>query len=101
MSFALPGDMPGAERERILAAELTRGRELLAEGKIKAIWRIPGGLRNAGIWEAADATELHDVIASLPLFRWSSVEVIALAEHPLSKGVSDTSTHSAGRALGQ
>ena len=33
------------------AAELERGRELRQAGSIEAIWRIPGGLRNVGIWQ--------------------------------------------------
>jgi muconolactone D-isomerase len=83
---ALPTEMSEGERERILAAELARGRELVAAGKIKAIWRIPGGLENVGIWEVEDATELHGLLESLPVYRWISVGVTALAEHPLSSG---------------
>jgi muconolactone D-isomerase len=79
----LPGEMAHAERERLLADERRRGRELVAAGAIRSIWRIPGGLRNVGIWEAPDATALHDLIASLPLYPWLAVEVTALAEHPL------------------
>ncbi len=79
----LPGDMAGAARERLLADELRRGRELVEAGAIRSIWRIPGGLRNVGIWEAPDATALHELIASLPLYPWIATEVVPLAEHPL------------------
>lgn len=78
--------MPASEREQVLRAELERGRELVASGAIQHIWRVPGGLRNVGIWEASDATELHGLIASLPLFNWLDVEVTPLAEHPLKPG---------------
>lgn len=81
----LPYGLPDSERERLLAAELERGRELREAGSIKAIWRIPGGLRNVGIWEAEDATELHQLIASLPLYPFISAEVTALAQHPLDR----------------
>jgi muconolactone D-isomerase len=80
----LPGDMPAAEREQLLAAELTRGRELVAAGTIAAIWRVPGAIRNVAIWNVADASELHDLIASLPLFAWLSADVTPLAKHPAS-----------------
>jgi muconolactone D-isomerase len=83
IAVALPPELPDAEREALLAAELARGRELLAAGAIKDIWRIPGGLRNVGVWVAADATELHGLIASLPVYRWLTAKVTALAEHPL------------------
>lgn len=66
-----------AERER------ERGLELRRAGIIREIWRVAGRQANVGIWEAADATELHAAIASLPAFRWVDVHVTALARHPL------------------
>ncbi|HZV72251.1 MAG TPA: muconolactone Delta-isomerase family protein [Conexibacter sp.] len=84
IQITLPPDMDGDGRASLLAAELARGQELVAAGAIVAIWRIPGGLRNVGVWEAADATELHELISSLPLFRWLSADVTALADHPLA-----------------
>lgn len=85
IDVTLPGSMPDDERRELLDAELRRGRELFASSAIRDIWRIPGGLRNVGIWEARDATELHDLIASLPLYNWLTVEVTPLAEHPLTR----------------
>jgi muconolactone D-isomerase len=79
----LPGNLPDSERSELLEAELERGRELVDAGVITAIWRIPGALRNVGIWEATDATELHEHLTSLPLFRWLTAEVTPLADHPL------------------
>jgi muconolactone delta-isomerase len=35
-----------------------------------------------GLWEAADATVLHEALASLPMFPWMDVTVEALATHP-------------------
>lgn len=81
----LPDRLSDAERDSLLAAELKRGRELVDSGAIRAVWRIPGGLRNVGIWDAPDATALHDMIASLPLYRWLTAEVIPLADHPLGR----------------
>jgi muconolactone D-isomerase len=81
----LPPTLPEAERTALIEAERRRGRELVDSGAIRMIWRIPGGMRNVGIWEAPDATELHDLLSSLPLYPWFSAEVTALAEHPLSR----------------
>jgi muconolactone D-isomerase len=81
----LPGTLTQAERAELLAAELERGRELVERGVIAAIWRIPGALRNVGVWEAANATELHEHLTSLPLFPWLTTEVTPLAEHPLQQ----------------
>jgi muconolactone D-isomerase len=85
IDVALSPDMAADRRAELVRAEHERGLELRRQGTIKRIWRIPGGLRNAGIWEAADATVLHDAIASLPLYPWLRVEVTPLAVHPLEK----------------
>jgi len=79
----LPLTLDPVAREQLLARELERGRELRASGAIVDIWRIPGGLRNVGVWEAADATALDGMLASLPLFPYLEAEVTALARHPL------------------
>jgi muconolactone D-isomerase len=84
IEVALPPTLPEHDRAQMLAAELERGRELVEAGSLWAIWRIPGGLRNVGVWEAADATELHELIASLPLYPWLTADVTPLATHPLN-----------------
>jgi muconolactone D-isomerase len=45
------------------------------------IWRLPGQTANVGVWAAPDATALHEVLTSMPLFPWFRVEVEALAVH--------------------
>jgi muconolactone D-isomerase len=82
---SLPPDLPDADRAALLAAELERGRELVADGTIERIWRLPGRLANVGVWRAADADGLHAAISSLPLWRWMQVQVTSLAEHPLAE----------------
>lgn len=82
----LPRPLSPEEREALLSAELARGQELKAVGSIVDIWRIPGGLRNVGIWEATDASELHRLLVSLPLFPYVTAEVTALATHPIDEG---------------
>jgi muconolactone D-isomerase len=79
----LPPDMSADQREGLLAAELRRGRELKAAGSILRIWRVAGATRNVGVWQTADATELHELISSLPLFPYMDVTVTALARHPV------------------
>ncbi len=67
-----PGDGDRAERERLVAAEGVRARELAEAGIIQRLWRIPGRWANWGLWAAPDATALHAAIASLPLYPWLS-----------------------------
>jgi muconolactone D-isomerase len=85
IAVTLPPTLPAPDRQRLLAAEDKRGRELIEAGSIRDIWRVPGGLRNVGVWEVADATELHDLIASLPLFPYLAADVTPLAVHPLRR----------------
>jgi muconolactone D-isomerase len=70
------------EFARLTAAERQRAAELAAEGRIRRLWRIPGRRANWGLWEAPDATALHEALTSLPLFPWASIEVQPLATHP-------------------
>jgi muconolactone D-isomerase len=85
ITIRLPGDLGAERRAELLAAELERGRQLHADGTIERIWRVPGALRNVGIWHTADAGSLHDAIASLPCFPWLEAEVTALAQHPVEE----------------
>jgi muconolactone D-isomerase len=71
-----------AEIDEIYAKEGERGRELAEAGIIKRLWRIPGRRANFGLWEAADATELHKILTSLPIYPFIDVEVIPTAAHP-------------------
>jgi muconolactone D-isomerase len=68
-------------KARLIAEEKDRARELVGAGTIKRLWRIPGAWANVGLWEAEDATALHDAISSLPLFPWIRAEVQPLARH--------------------
>lgn len=77
-----PPDGDAEERDRLLQAERGRARELSAEGVIRRLWRVPGRWANWGLWEAPDATALHEALSSLPLYRWAVIEVQPLADHP-------------------
>jgi muconolactone D-isomerase len=77
---------PASEQgQALMAGELERGVQLHRAGVIQRIWRVPGELRNVGVWEATDATELHDQLASLPMFPWIRASVTPLAIHPVER----------------
>lgn len=86
IGVSLPPAMDDRERLALLERERDRGEELVAEGAIVRIWRLPGRLANVGIWSAEDATALHQRLSSLPVWPYSEVSVTALAEHPLEAG---------------
>jgi muconolactone D-isomerase len=77
-----PESMTSDERERLRGIERARAMELREQGILKRLWRVPGRRAVVGLWEADDATALHDALASLPMFPWMDVSVEALATHP-------------------
>jgi muconolactone D-isomerase len=90
ITVELPPELRDGQSERraqLLAAELERGVELKRAGVIESIWRVPGGLRNVGVWQAADADELHEAIRSLPCAEHLRAEVTPLAQHPIEREV--------------
>jgi muconolactone D-isomerase len=70
----------------LMAAEKARGGELQDAGVIKRLWRVPGEWGAWVLYDAADATALHEALTSLPLYRWMKVEVYPLAAHPFDRG---------------
>jgi len=85
MEIQLPPDLPEDEVRDLRGAEAERAKDLLQAGSIVRIWRIPGRTANVGVWSAADATELHELITSLPLAAWSDIDVTPLARHYLEE----------------
>jgi muconolactone D-isomerase len=77
-----PADGDPEKLKSLLAQERARAPELVAEGRIRRLWRIPGQRANWGVWEAPDATALHAALVTLPFWKWIEVEVHPLAQHP-------------------
>ena len=67
----------------LIDAERQVGLELLADGVIRRIWRIPGRRANVGIWQADDASALVAHLDRLPLRSWLDADVVPLAVHEL------------------
>jgi len=78
----MPPDAPDELRNSLRAAERVRADELRAAGMLKRLWRVPGRWATVGLYEAPDATTLHDALASLPMWPWMDVTVEPLATHP-------------------
>lgn len=78
-----PEGMTEETREEISRRERERAAELAGEGILRRMWRIPGRRANWGLWEARDASELHDALSSLPVFPWMNIHVEPLAGHPV------------------
>lgn len=76
-------DMDPDRLAKVKAAEKVRGQELVDAGKLRRIWRIPGRRAVYALYKVESTEELHDILASLPLFPWMDIEVTALGAHAL------------------
>lgn len=79
----IPPDIDPGLLAEVKAAEHARGRELAEAGTLRRIWRIPGRRAVYALYRVAGPDELHEVLASLPLFPWMDIEATALAAHAL------------------
>jgi muconolactone D-isomerase len=77
-----PPDGDHDELDRLLAAETLRVDELAEAGILRRLWRMPGRWANWSLWEASDATALHEALTSLPMYPWVEITVHTLARHP-------------------
>jgi len=77
-----PADGDAALQAELRNRERERAGDLRAAGNLKRLWRQPGRRGWIGLWEAQDATELHDQLASLPMFPYLEIRVEPLATHP-------------------
>lgn len=76
-----------AELKRLFVEERQRGFDLVAQGAIAQIWRIPGApYRTVSIRVAPDVAALQADLESLPMFNWLTIEVTALSVHPVMDG---------------
>lgn len=79
----LPESMSDGARDDLRSSERARAAELRAEGTLKKLWRVPGRRAVVGLWEAPNATALHDALTSLPNFPYMrDTTVEPLATHP-------------------
>lgn len=70
ISISFTRDEDEQTRARLIAAEHEAVQALSSQGHLVRIWRTPGAFGNWAVWQAQDATELHDIISGLPLFPW-------------------------------
>jgi muconolactone delta-isomerase len=85
MTTHVPDGTPEQAVDAVRAREAARSRELAAQGHLLRLWRPPlqpGEWRTLGLFAAADAGRLEEVLASMPLRVWRTDEVTPLAPHP-------------------
>ena len=85
MTTHVPDGTPEQAVNDIRAREAAHSRELAAQGHLLRLWRPPlqpGEWRTLGLFAAADAGRLEEVLASMPLRVWRTDEVTPLSPHP-------------------
>jgi muconolactone delta-isomerase len=70
---------PEAFTPELIAGEGARVKELYADGVVRQIWARGDGAGGAAIlWEAANESEAHTALESLPLFKAGMLEIVIL-----------------------
>jgi muconolactone delta-isomerase len=78
----------GAARDRFddaVAREAQRAHQLAEQGHLLRLWGLPshrGASRVLGLWRARDREAMQDILTSLPMAAWMTVEVTPLTPHP-------------------
>ncbi|GEL17524.1 muconolactone Delta-isomerase [Pseudonocardia asaccharolytica] len=82
MDVAIPRDLDPAERDTLLATEKARALELQRAGVWVHLWRIVGQYSNVSVFDVESTDQLHQILWTLPLFPFMTVQVTPLAQHP-------------------
>lgn len=84
MDVNIPREIEPAEVERIKAAEKQRAFDIQQAGKWPHLWRVVGQYSNISVFDVESNDELHELLSSLPLFPFMTIQVTPLARHPSS-----------------
>jgi muconolactone D-isomerase len=87
--FNWPESISDETRKTLAETEIKRAAELAKQGHLVRMWRVPGRRENWGLWRAADATEMHAILSSLPIFPYMDIAVHALAQHAVDPSPPD------------
>jgi muconolactone delta-isomerase len=89
MTTIVPEGTSEAEVDSMKLREAAHSRELAARGHLLRLWKPPvepGEWRSLGLWSADDEAELQELLATMPLHVWMTVEVTPLTPHPNDPG---------------
>jgi muconolactone delta-isomerase len=62
--------------------EASRARALAADGQLVRLWTLSSPNHRLGLWQAAGAGQLREILQCLPLAEWLTVETVPLTRHP-------------------
>ena len=82
MQVNIPASLDANRVEEIKAAERAKAIEIQKSGKWPHLWRVVGKYSNISILDVESNDELHQILSSLPLFPYMTIQVTPLARHP-------------------
>jgi muconolactone D-isomerase len=82
MDVHMPHVVEAARFDALKDEEKARAQDLQRQGKWRHLWRVAGHYSNVSIFDVGDHDELHDVLSTLPLFPFMTIQVTPLADHP-------------------
>ena len=84
MDVQIPPELAPDIVEQLKKTERERAQQLQRSGKWRHLWRVAGRYANVSIFDVDSNEELHDILATLPLFPFMRIEVTPLCRHPSS-----------------
>ena len=81
-AITVPAGTPGQAVADTEAREAARARELAGQGYLRRLWALPGEGRALGLWRASGPAEIQEMLRSLPLDEWMTVDTTPLSPHP-------------------
>jgi len=82
VELTAPEGIDPDELSDLRAREAARAKELVASGNILRLWRSDSAWGNWGLWRCTSREDLAQLMASLPLYPFMTVEVHNLRVHP-------------------
>jgi muconolactone D-isomerase len=82
VTVRIPHNADPNEVKTLSAQEHERAKELQLQRKWLHLWRVAGQYSNISVFDVESPAELHEILNSLPLYRFMDVEVTALSRHP-------------------
>jgi len=86
-TVAIPDGTPSQAVADGDAREAQRAKELAGQGHLLRLWRLPGESRSLGLWRASDPAEMQEILTSLPMDAWMTVDTTRLTQHPSDPGL--------------
>jgi muconolactone D-isomerase len=83
LTAQLPDTLNDDELAVLFAAERDRAMELLSAGKMTRMWRIAGTSSGITLWDVDSLDDLHDSLSSLPAWKYCTVEITPVVQHPV------------------